>query len=380
MSDTGGIFREMYGHEPEVVWAAPGRVNLIGEHTDYNDGLVLPIALPQAVTVAAARREGTLLRLWSAQHGGPVEVLALDQLRPGSVSGWAGYPAGVVHVLRAAGHALGGLDLVVDGNVPVGAGLSSSAALECAVAAALSDLFRLGLDRTALAVLARQAENEFVGVPCGVMDQMAAMLCTPAHALFLDTRTFAVQQVPLDLAQHRLGLLVIDTGAPHALVEGAYAERRRTCERAARTVGVPALRDIDIAGLPAAMAILDDEVSRRRVRHVVTENDRVVRTVRLLADGRPREIGPLLTASHASLRDDYQVSCPELDTAVDAALSAGAYGARMTGGGFGGSAIALVDADNGTAVADAVTAAFARHGFAPPQIMVAVPSDGARRR
>ncbi|HEX6873010.1 MAG TPA: galactokinase [Micromonosporaceae bacterium] len=379
MSDTAGLFRERYGREPEVVWAAPGRVNLIGEHTDYNDGFVLPIALSQRVAAAAARRRDARLRLWSAQLGGDPVTVDLDSLRPGSVPGWAGYAAGVAYAMLMAGHRIGGLELVIDGRVPVGAGLSSSAALECAVAAALDELHELGLTRTALALLAQRAENEFVGVPCGVMDQMASLLCEPAHALFLDTRSFAFEQVPVDLAAHRLALLVIDTRASHALVEGAYAERRRTCQRAAHNLGVAALRDVAVDALPAALAALDDDVDRRRVRHVVTENDRVLRTVALLNGATPRDIGPLLTASHTSLRDDFEVSCAELDTAVDAALATGAYGARMTGGGFGGSAITLVHVNNAVAVADAVAAAFAKRGFGRPQITSAVPSAGAHR-
>ncbi|HEY8458620.1 MAG TPA: galactokinase [Actinopolymorphaceae bacterium] len=378
-------FAQVFEREPDGVWAAPGRVNLIGEHTDYNDGFVLPLALPQGVLAAVAKRDDGMVRMASEQVEGRVET-AVGQLRPASATegvaqGWASYVAGVVWSLRDAGHDVGGVDILVDGDVPLGAGLSSSAALECATALALTDLYGLDVDRPTLARIAQRAENVFVGVPCGIMDQSAALLCTRDHALFLDTRTLQTEQVPLRLAQDGLSLLVIDTRAPHRLVDGEYAARRRTCEQAAAALGIPALRDLDTDTLEDALARLPDETSRRRVRHVVTENDRVRQTVeRLRADpGAAREIGPLLTASHVSLRDDYEVTVPELDTAVDAALDAGALGARMTGGGFGGCVIALVEAEAADSVAKRVAAAFRSHGFAEPVWFVAEASAGARR-
>ncbi|HMA45958.1 MAG TPA: galactokinase, partial [Frankiaceae bacterium] len=259
----------------------------------------------------------------------------------------------------------------------LGAGLSSSAALECAAAAALDDLFGLGLSRPALALVAHAAEHDFVGVPVGVMDQMASMLCTAGHALFLDARSYEVEQVPLDLAGAGLALLVIDTRAPHRLVDGAYEDRRRTCEDAARRLGVPALRDV--ADLPGALAALPDPLARRRVRHVVTENARVLDVVERLRAGAPTAVGAVLTASHESLRDDYEVSSPELDLAIDAALAAGALGARMTGGGFGGCAIALVRAPAAEAVRRAVVRAFAAAGYAAPVGFPVTPAPGAHR-
>jgi len=355
------------------VWAAPGRVNLIGEHTDYNDGLVLPFALAQRVLCAAARRADRRLVARSAQE--PARVDVLDPA-PGSVDGWGAYPAGVVWALRAAGHDIGGLEVELDGDLPLGAGLSSSAAVSCAVALACNDLYGLCLDRVALARVAQRAENDFVGAPVGIMDQMAVLHGTAGHAIFLDTRSLAVQPVPLRLAEHGLALLVVDTRAPHRLVDGEYAARRRSCEQAAAALGVAALRDATLA----SVAGLADAVLRRRARHVVTENARVLRVVEVLrSGGDPREIGPALTASHVSLRDDFAVSSVELDAAVHAALGAGAYGARMTGGGFGGCAIALVDAGAVPEVAEAVARAFAARGFGQPAAFVAAPSDGARR-
>jgi galactokinase len=350
-------FRERTGRDPDGVWAAPGRVNLIGEHTDYNDGFVLPAAIDLLVLVAAGRRGGGRLRLWSLQTGPPAD-LDLGEVGPGRVEGWAAYPAGVAWALGQAGVEVGGADLVVDGKVPAGSGLSSSAALECATATALADLHGAGLDRPALAALARRAENEVVGVPSGAMDQMVSMLGRAGHALFLDTRSLATEQVPLPLEAAALSLLVIDTRAGHRLVDGAYADRRAACEAAAAVLGVPALRG---------------------ARHVVTENARVLEAVELLRAGRLDRLGPLLAASHASLRDDYEVSSPELDTAVEVAVAAGAVGARMTGAGFGGSAIALVPGDLAAQVEDRVADAFAAAGFGPPEVRAVTPSEGARR-
>lgn len=372
---VAAAYRAEVGASPDGLWFAPGRVNLVGEHTDYNDGYVLPLALPHGTVVAARARPDRRLRLWSRRDPQQVEV-DLDRLEPGSVQGWAAYPAGMAWALREAGPVVGA-DLVLDGDVPLGAGLSSSASLECAVGECLADLAGLDVDRTSMALLAQRAENDFVGMPCGVMDQMAAMHGRAGHLVFLDTRSLEVEHVPFDPAAWGLALLVVDTRAPHRLVDSAYADRRATCRAAAATLGVPALRDV--TDLEAALARLD-ESARRRVRHVVTEDRRVLAVVDALRSGAdPRTVGPLLTASHVSLRDDYEVTVPELDVAVDAALAAGAHGARMTGGGFGGCVIALVDGDDVGVVSDAVTAAFGEHGFAAPAAFVAWPSGGARR-
>ncbi|MGI5491553.1 galactokinase [Microtetraspora malaysiensis] len=365
-------FRAAYGDEPTGVWHAPGRVNLIGEHTDYNDGLVLPFAVPWGVTAAVSPRADGVVRLTSLQASGEEQTVEdLDQAH-----GWARYPAGVVWALREAGHRVGGADIMIDGDVPQGAGLSSSAALEVAVAVALDDLYGLALPRIELAKIAQRAENAFVGMPCGIMDQAASALGEEGRALFLDCRTLGSRTVPLDLAANGLRLLIVNTGVYHELADGQYAKRRQDCENAAKRLGVPALRDVtDLAGALARLS--GDE--RRRTQHVVTENHRVEALVGLLRAGAIREIGALLNASHLSLRDQFEVSCPELDTAVEAAVRGGARGARMTGGGFGGSAIALVPEERQAAVRDEVLRAYQARGWAAPTFLEAVPSPGARR-
>jgi len=369
-------FAARYGGPPDVVWSAPGRVNLIGEHTDYNDGFVLPFALPRRTAVAAATGQGPEWTVWSESTGDTVEFGPSD-LEPGRVDGWAAYVAGVLWSLREAGVTPPPARLAIASDVPLGAGLSSSAALECATLAVLLDLAGEAVPRHRWPSLAQRAENAYVGVPCGIMDQSAATLCREGHALFLDCRSLETEHVPFTLDGAGLAVLVIDTRAPHRLVTGEYAQRRATCEAAARTLGVPALRDVD--DLDAALAALPDDVSRRRVRHVVTENDRVRQAVARLREGRPDLIGPLLDASHASLRDDYQVTVPELDVAAETAGAAGALGARMTGGGFGGCVIALVRADGADGVSGAVSRAFAERGFAPPGTFLAGPAGGVRR-
>ncbi|MEV5597361.1 galactokinase [Streptomyces sp. NPDC052496] len=395
---TAARFREVYGTEPTGVWAAPGRVNLIGEHTDYNDGFVMPLALPHTTLAAAAPRTDGVLRVHSGDSGGDGQIaeLRLDALRPASDGGWAGYPAGIAWALREAGLPVGGADLHYDSTVPVGAGLSSSAALEVVTALALDDLYGLGLTRQRLARLAQRAENAFVGVPCGIMDQTAAACCTEGHALFLDTRDLSQRQVPFDLAGEGLRLLVVDTRVKHELGDGAYAQRRAMCERGARALGVRALREVRYAHLPEALDRLAAQGDARGdgpgdtpgaggpgvravVRHVVTENRRVEDVIARLDAGETRAIGPLLTAGHASLRDDFQVSCAELDLAVETACAAGALGARMTGGGFGGSAVVLAEEAGADTVAARVTEAFAAAGHTAPRIFPAVPSAGARR-
>ena len=372
-------FAETFGGKPEGRWWAPGRVNLIGEHTDYNDGFVLPLALEQGVAAAARPADGPVLRVRSVQQDETVEV-ALADIAPGTPPGWASYVAGVAWALREDGADVPGLDVVVDGDIPVGAGLSSSAALECAVAVAWNDLGGLALSLDALAAAARRAENDVVGAPTGVMDQMASLHGRAGHLVFLDTRSLTVEPVPFDPPSADLALLVIDSKAPHALVDGEYAERRRSCERAVEILGVPALRDIDVDDLDDALGRLDDDLLRKRVRHVVTENARVLDVVAALRAGDdPRTIGPALTASHASMRDDFEITVPEIDTAVTAALDAGAHGARMTGGGFGGCVLALVDADAVDPVVRAVEAAYGAAGVRPPAAFVATAADGARR-
>ncbi|MEV0184483.1 galactokinase [Streptomyces sp. NPDC050625] len=373
-------FVELYGAEPEGVWSAPGRVNLIGEHTDYNDGFVMPFALPHVATAAVSRRTDGVLRLHSSDVEGGVVELPLDALAPESDRNWTAYPAGVVWALREAGHPVTGADIHLSSTVPTGAGLSSSAALEVVIALALGDLYELGLQRRQLARLCQRAENVYVGAPTGIMDQTASACCEEGHALFLDTRDLSQKQIPFDLAEQGMRLLVVDTRVKHAHSDGEYGKRRAGCEKGAALLGVDALRDIPYAGLDAALARLgDEEEVRRLVRHVVTEDQRVERVVALLESGDTRAIGPVLTEGHASLRDDFRISCPELDLVVDTALTAGALGARMTGGGFGGSAIVLAEATDVDTITKAVEEAFTAANFTAPRVFEAVPAAGARR-
>lgn len=379
------LFAATFDAAPVGVWAAPGRVNLIGEHTDYNAGLCLPVALPHRTYVALRPRADGVVRLASAQEP-EAWTGALADVGPGRVRGWAAYAAGVAWAMREAGLDVPGFDAAVDSCVPYGAGLSSSAALEAAFAVALDDVAGTGLaaddaGRARLVAMCRRAENEVAGAPTGGLDQTAVLRCAAGHALAIDFRDGSVRQVPAALAGH--ALLVIDTRAKHQNVDGQYGARRAACEDAARRLGVASLRevaDLDVA-LRALAAPPDPAPAElaRRVRHVVTENARVAEAIALLAAGRAAELGPVLSAGHASLRDDYEVSCPELDVAVDAAVAAGALGARMVGGGFGGSALALVRRDAADAVADAVGAAFAAAGFAPPAFLVAEPAGPAGR-
>ena len=369
-------FAERFGREPEGVWFSPGRVNLIGG-PDYNEVFVLPFALGAGVCAAASRRSDRRIAVTSRQAADEPVVLDIDALEPGSAAGWAAYPAGVAWALRQAGYLAGGADVAIDADLPAGAGLSSSAALECSVALALTELYQLPVPRRELAALARRAENDFAGVPCGIMDQMAALLGRTGHALLLDCRTGNQAAVPLDPAAAGLTLVVIDTRARHALADGRYAARRQACEQAASLLGVRSLRDV--TGDPRALARLTEPSLRRLAGHVVAENRRVLRAAELLRAGDQAAIGELLTVSHRSLRDEFRVSWPQADAAVEAAIDAGAVGARMTGGGFGGSVVALLDAERAGPVRTAITRSFTRHGWPAPRYLDAIPSDGARR-
>ncbi|GAB2569944.1 galactokinase [Kribbella endophytica] len=371
-------FEEIFGTTPDGAWRAPGRVNLIGEHTDYNDGLVLPIALPNQISVTASAREDGIVAVSSNGQDAIIEF-ALDSLAPGSVTDWATYPAGMAWILRESGYAIGGANLFVDSDLPTGAGLSSSAALLCATGVALLGLRGIEVDPAEVARLAQKAENQYVGAPVGLMDQMASMCCTAGHALYFDIRAMSTTQIPFDPEADGLTLLVIDVKAPHRHVDGEYAARRKSCEKAAELLGVPALRSIAFEELDAALAKLPEDVDRRRVRHVVTEIRRVEDAVALMHAGRLRDVGPLFTASHASLRDDFEITVPELDVAVDTALAAGALGARMTGGGFGGCIIALVETAKADETFTAIEKAFQEHGFRAPSSLAATPSPGASK-
>ncbi|GII90024.1 galactokinase [Sinosporangium siamense] len=373
-TNLGEVFHATFGLDPELVWHAPGRANLIGEHTDYNGGLAMPFALQWGVTVAVARRAGGAVRVRSLQRDDPAGPLTLAPGEHGD--GWTRFVAGVFWALRAAGHDIGGVDLLVDGDVPAGAGLSSSAALEVATACAVNDLFSLDLSDRELVEIAREAENTVAGVPCGVLDQAASVMCREGHVLFLDCGSVAGRNVPLRPADHDLALLIIDTGVRHELGDGRYARRRAECEEAARRLGVESLREVD--DLPGALRSLD-AVGGARVRHVVTENHRVEAALGLLRAGALGDVGPLLNASHLSLRDQFEVSCPELNVAVEAAVRGGARGARMMGGGFGGSALALVPTGNVAAVRQEVGAAYHDRGWASPRFLPAEPAAGAHR-
>jgi galactokinase len=372
---AGELFRSHFGGTADGAWFAPGRANLMGEHTDYNEGYVLPFALGQGIVAAAARREGRRLVLCSAQEpGSPVEVF-LDGLEPGQVPGWAAYPAGVAWALAQAGYEVPGARVAFGSDVPTGAGLSSSAALECATALALTELAGLAVGRRELAAIARRAENDFAGVPSGIMDQFASLLGRRGHALLLDCRSLEASQVPFDPAASGARLLVVNTRARHELTAGQYGRRRAECEQAARLLGVPSLRYLTDVG---DLHRLTDPVLRRRARHVVTDNRRVLEVAGLLRSADPYPgIGRLLTQAHLSLRDDFEISWPEADAAVDAALAAGALGARMIGGGFGGSVLVL--ATETAPVRAAVSEEFTRRSWPAPQFLGVAAHAGAHR-
>ncbi|MDQ0848904.1 galactokinase [Arthrobacter sp. B3I9] len=371
-------FHATFGAAPDGIWAAPGRVNLIGEHTDYNEGFVLPFAIDKRATTALRLRADHTVRLLSTfGDQGLVEADAAA-LVPGTVKGWAKYPLGVVWALQRHGVEVSGFDLLLDSDVPLGAGLSSSHAIECAVITALNELTRARLSAEDMVRLTQRAENVFVGAPTGIMDQSASLRGAAGQAVFLDCRDQAVQLVPFDAREAGLVLLVIDTKVSHSHADGGYASRRASCELGAEVLGVPALRDVAVADLEEAAGLLDPETFRR-VRHVVTENDRVLQTVEALRAQGPAHIGRFLDASHASMRDDFEISCPELDLAVDTARAHGAIGARMTGGGFGGSAVALTPVDDEQQVRAAVVRAFTEAGFTRPDIFTVTPAPGAER-
>lgn len=371
--DAAQTFTESFGGEPDGVWCAPGRVNLIGEHVDYAGGLCLPIALEQITAAAVRRRSDGRVRMVSTGFDRVETDLSSlrGRARP---SGWAAYVAGVLYALDPPGCA--GLDIAISSDVTVGSGLSSSAALEAAVALAVAEMYGLPTDdagRDRLAGACVVAENEYVGAPTGGMDQQIALRGRAGHALLLDCADGSVEHVPFDPAAHDMTILVVDTRTAHRLVDGQYGERRRAVEDATRLLGVATLRDA------SSVDGLDDPVLRRRARHVVTEIDRVRLAADALRTGRIHELGALLDASHRSLRDDFEVSCLELDTAVDAARAAGASGARMVGGGFGGSAIVLCELGRAAAIEAAVADAAARRGLPAPAFLRATPAGAARR-
>ena len=356
-----------------ITASSPGRVNLIGEHIDYSDGWVLPFAITERTTVRITTRDDSQIRIRSNQQSGEItlEVAALDPRN--RRHDWSDYVAGTIWSLGVRS----GLDIDVDGQVPLGAGLSSSAALECSIAFALNDLFKLGHDLKSLARSAQRAENEYVGMPCGIMDQAVSLMAEEGHALLLDCVDLTTRQIPFELAPAGLEILVIDTMAHHELTDGGYAERRDTCHRALRELGFTSMRDLDLATLESRKSELDD-VGYRRIRHAVTEIARVHECVAALSRGDFAQVGSILDRSHLSLARDYEVSCVELDLAVEAVRKAGALGSRMVGGGFGGSAIALIDSSRIEGAKSEIAKAFDSAGLAQPRFFTAIPSEGAR--
>ncbi|RLV48731.1 galactokinase [Nocardioides mangrovicus] len=369
------LFRERFGSEAEVVTLAPGRVNLIGEHTDYNDGLCLPIALPHATYAAASATSDGQVRLTTAGSGEDWEGGAADLA---TAEGWAAYVAGVVWALGEAGHRSPGVDVAVAGCVPAGAGLSSSAALECSTGLAVLETLDAAdspaLRRT-LAEAGIRAENEVAGAATGGMDQTIAVLAEQAHALLLDCRSWRTEQVPFDPEAAGLRLLVTDTRVHHSLNDGGYASRRADCEQAATQLGLPSLREATLEQLDD----LADERVQARARHVVTEIERVRLTASALRADDWEEVGRLMLGSHDSMREDFEISVPELDAVVEVAARHGALGARMTGGGFGGSAIWLVPTERADDVSSRIDAHYASRGWRRPHHLVATASGPARR-
>jgi len=363
------------------VWSAPGRVNLIGEHTDYNGGLVLPLAIDRRTTCTMTPRDDRILRVSSEAATGAAVQISIDDLSPDAVTGWSAYALGVAWALQELGADLStvtGFDISLDSDVPIGAGLSSSAAIECAVAVALNELWSLGFTPMELARAGRLAENSAVGAPTGIMDQAASMLGELDHAVFLDCTTEVALTVPLHLKENDLALLIVDTRVEHAHATGGYAERRASCEKGAAAMDVTLLSELSVDDLPILRERVDEETFRR-VRHVLTENQRVADTVDVLRDKGPLAIGELLCASHASMRDDFGISVPQMDLAVETAMANRAIGARLTGGGFGGSMVALVHQADVEPISAAIASAFAAAGYGEPQSFTVHAAPGAHR-
>ena len=372
MSSIEEKFLETFGAEPDLVAAAPGRVNLIGEHIDYSEGFVLPFAIKDRTLAAARKRDDSIVRIASVQRRNKIVTVDIKDVKPGLKGEWERYALGVLWSMGVTS----GVDLMIDGHVPLGAGLSSSAALECSVATAMNHLFDMGFSLEELARLTQRAENQYVGVPCGIMDQSVSLMATNGFALLLDCRDLSTRNIPFDVASHGLELLIIDTQAHHALTDGGYAERRASCESVAAKLGIKSMRELTMEQLDSSRHLIT-ETEYIRARHAVTEMKRVLDCVEALSVGDFVKVGQLINASHVSLRDDYTVSCPELDTAVDASLAAGALGSRMVGGGFGGSAIALIQASKTSQTIRAVEKAFADKKFKAPRFFTSLPSQGA---
>ena len=368
-------FTKLFSAKPEIICEAPGRVNLIGEHVDYCDGFVMPFAISDRTYAAVSRRQDRRIRISSMQRRNEIFESSLDDLKPGLDGKWERYICGVIWAF--GNQITNGLDILVDGRVALGAGLSSSAALECSVALALNELFKSSYSLAELARLAQRAENEYVGMPCGIMDQSVSLMAQSGNALLLDCRDLSTEQIPIDLASAGLELLIVDTRAHHALVDGGYAERRASCESAANKLGIKALRDCSIAQLETSRSKLT-ELEYMRAEHVVRDIERVHECVVLLKQSDFSAVGQILTQSHASLRDLFEISCPELNLVVDTALANNSLGGRMIGGGFGGSAIALFKVADIPAAKIAIAKAFNSAGFTEPRFFTSLPSSGAK--
>ncbi|WP_232525759.1 galactokinase [Actinomyces sp. zg-332] len=390
------LFQDTFGDLPENFYKAPGRVNIIGEHVDYNAGICFPMALEHCTFIATKTRADRVVNICSAQE----EKLCsfdLDNIGPkGSdkeVQGWISYVAGVFWAFIQEGYEnIAGCDIALDSCVPYGAGLSSSAALECVIAVYLAD--QLGIDiygadkdlkRADIARMCVRAENEVAGAPTGGMDQSASMRCESGKALALDCKTFTANLVPFKMAENDLELLVIDTKAEHKLVDGQYGKRRQTCMDAAKKLGVSALREISIDTLSDSLDKLDNNVEKQRTKHIVTEIHRTQEFIEILSNNTSysedikQKLGERMFDSHQSLRCDYEVSCKELDLVVDTMKENGAWGSRMTGGGFGGCAIALIQRQDRDRLSQKVAEAFEKAGYTSPVIMTAVAGQGARK-
>lgn len=367
-------FRSRFGHEPSGVWSAPGRANLIGEHTDYNNGFVFPFGIDRRTYVAIGLRDDRICRVTSEISSETYEY-ELSSDRPENLD-WALYPLGVAWAMQSPSSS--GFDAFFVSDVPVGAGLSSSAAIECSIAFALNDLWRSGLTRQELALIGQKAENTVVGAPTGIMDQTASMLAAEDCAVLIDCKSLETELVPLGLAAQGLAVAVMDTRVSHRHSDGGYRSRREACEKGAAIMQVDSLRELQVSDLTRAEKLMDD-VTYRRCRHVITENERVLRAVQALKENNLALVGELLLQSHASMRDDFEISIPELDLAVETAMQVGAIGSRMTGGGFGGAAIAVIQESKLDELRVACEQAFERAGFEKPNVFYVKPSAGAAR-
>ncbi|MFT4245893.1 MAG: galactokinase [Micrococcaceae bacterium] len=379
-ANTTTYFEKQFNMKPAGVWAAPGRVNLIGEHTDYNEGFVFPFAIDRTTHCAIALSDDDTIEVASLFDDGSIKTAKNNtKLNKSEIEDWSSYPLGVLWALKEAGHEIPGMRIFLTTDVPIGSGLSSSAAVECSVALAVRDLLDLDISRKLLATYCQKAENEVAGAPTGIMDQSASLLGKKDHALYLDCRSLDTDLVPLNLDKAQVSILVIDTKVKHALADGqGYTQRKNSCDKAAKILKVPSLRDIDASELTEAKEKLDEE-TYKRLHHIVTENERVLNTIKTLEDGTIEDIGKLLDESHVSMRDVFEISCPELDLAVETAQQSGAIGARMTGGGFGGSAIAVVKNSDIDKISEAIKKAFEKADYKTPNIFTVTAGKGAHK-